>query len=402
MYNKNLKLINALDIPYFESIKEFSRLLGLSTRLIYLLTNKTENYYKTKKIPKNNGKTRTIFIPSYTLKIVQRWILNNILYKLKPSDYSMAFRKNTKKNFRYDIKQNAFYHLNTLYGLSIDLCDFFPSITSNKVYQVFKDIGYNSTASTILTNLCTLDGVLPQGAVCSPALSNLICVSLDSRLVGLCAKRDILYTRYADDMYFSCDNKGLLLKIFPVIESIIKYEGFEINKNKLHFHTPRNKKLITGIVVVPCKDKYELKASKQLKKRIRAEIFRCIMTGMYDNTNHIKGEISYISFIQKENSIDYKQSIIDYINRVSEKIVYFPELVRAYNENFFYQEQKKIKAKSINNIDIDVDKTDIDEYNQYLMETMEKIYKDRKKYLLKNNLFDICKYEDWPDFIISK
>ena len=63
-------------------------------------------------------------IPSYTLHIVQRWILVKILNKLLPSDYAMAFRKGEK----YGHKQNAYYHAGTLYGLSIDLEDFLGSV----------------------------------------------------------------------------------------------------------------------------------------------------------------------------------------------------------------------------------------------------------------------------------
>ena len=144
----------------------------------------------------------------------------------------MAFRKGKD----YGHKQNALYHSNTLYGLALDLKDFFPSITASKVYTIFSSLGYNNFAATILTNLCTLDGKLPQGSACSPALSNIICITLDKRLIGLCEKRGIRYSRYADDMYFSCDDKALLLKNFPIITKIIEDEDFNINEKKTHFH----------------------------------------------------------------------------------------------------------------------------------------------------------------------
>ena len=109
MQKNNLLLINSLGIPYFECLEEFSRIIGLSTKLIYLLTNKTESYYSFKKIPKKDGTKRIIAIPSYTLKITQRWILKNILNKIRPSDYAMAFRKSSNNN-KFDIKKNAYYH----------------------------------------------------------------------------------------------------------------------------------------------------------------------------------------------------------------------------------------------------------------------------------------------------
>ena len=110
-------LINSLALPHFETIEELSELTRLSTRLLYCLSKKSRYYYKIKHIPKRNGDLREISIPSYTLHIVQRWILVEILNKILPSDRAMAFRRG--KNFGH--KQNAYYHADTLYGLAIDL-----------------------------------------------------------------------------------------------------------------------------------------------------------------------------------------------------------------------------------------------------------------------------------------
>ena len=227
-------LINSLNLPHFESIDELSEFTRLSSRLLYCLSMKTDKYYKTKQIKKRNGNYREISIPSYTLHIVQRWILVEILNKITITNRAMAFRKGKD----YGHKQNALYHSNTLYGLALDLKDFFPSITASKVYTIFSSLGYNNFAATILTNLCTLDGKLPQGSACSPALSNIICITLDKRLIGLCEKRGIRYSRYADDMYFSCDDKALLLKNFPIITKIIEDEDFIINEKKSHVSLP--------------------------------------------------------------------------------------------------------------------------------------------------------------------
>ena len=50
------------------------------------------------------------------------------------------------------------------------------------------------------------------------------------RLKGLCSKRDVLYTRYANDITFSCDNKITLKKLRPIVKKIIEDEGFDIKK----------------------------------------------------------------------------------------------------------------------------------------------------------------------------
>lgn len=380
-------LINSLNLPHFETMDELSELIRLSSRLLYCLSVKTNNYYKTKLINKRNGQLREISIPSYTLRIVQRWILVEILNKILPSNRAMAFRKG--KDFGH--KKNAFYHADTLYGLAIDLKDFFPSIPASKVYTIFSNLGYNNFAATILTNLCTLEGKLPQGSACSPAISNIICITLDKRLIGLCEKRGIRYSRYADDMYFSCDDKALLLKNFPIITKIIEDEGFIINEKKTHFHTPSNKKQITGITVSSTdrEDYIELKAPKKLKQKIRAEIFTCIFSGEYGNKEHILGEIAYVNFIEKENGNTYLERIKAYINKQISKIQLFPELVEAYNNNKFFGDLRSAKTT---NIRVDTE----DE-----LEFFECLFKERKEFLKKNGKKDICKYSNWPDIIVN-
>ena len=380
-------LINSLNLPYFETIEELSELTRLSSRLLYCLSTKTNDYYKTKLIPKRNGNLREISIPSYTLHIVQRWILVEILNKLLPSDRAMAFRKG--KNFGH--KQNAYYHANTLYGLAIDLKDFFPSITANKVYTIFSGLGYNDFASTILTNLCTLEGKLPQGSTCSPALSNLACITLDKRLIGLCEKRGIRYSRYADDMYFSCDDKVLLLKNFPIITRIIEDEEFTLNQKKIHFHTPSNKKQITGITVSPTNIEalVELKAPRKLKQKIRAEIFTCLISGQYKNKEHILGEIAYVDFVEKENKSKYLERIKNYIGKQVTKIQLFPELVSAYNDNKFFED---LPSAVLTDIKVDTEEE---------FEFLEYVFEERKRFLQKNGIQDICKYSNWPNIIIN-
>lgn len=385
--NTRSLLKNSLGLPSFETLDELSEQTRLSTRLLYCLSMKSNRYYKTKIIAKRSGGSREISIPSYTLHIVQRWILKEILNKITSSDRAMAYRKG--KDFGH--KANAFYHAHTLYGLSLDLKDFFPSISANKIYTVFSNLGYNNFAATILTNLCTLNGKLPQGSACSPALSNIVCITLDKRLIGLCEKRSIRYSRYADDMYFSCDDKSLLKKTTPIITKIIEDEGFSINTKKTHFHSPSNKKQITGITVIPTSidDNFELKAPRIMKQKIRAEIHTCLVSGRYELKDHILGEIAYVNYVEKENKISYLKRIKTYIEKQAQKIQIFPELVEAYNENRFFKDLKPITT-------VDIDIAMEEEFYLY-----EYLYQERKKFLLKKELDDICTYDNWPDIILN-
>lgn len=155
----NSLIINSLGFPQIDDIHDLSKQIRLSTRLLYCLSMQTKSYYKSHEIFKKDKSPRKVYAPSYTLYIVQKWILKNILNKVQPSQRAMAFRVGNK----YGCKANAKFHIGTLYGLSIDLKDFFPSIKADKIFTVFQNLGYNNLSATILTNLCSLNNELPQG-----------------------------------------------------------------------------------------------------------------------------------------------------------------------------------------------------------------------------------------------
>uniref|UniRef100_UPI00273FE630 retron St85 family RNA-directed DNA polymerase n=1 Tax=Bacillus sp. MMSF_3328 TaxID=3047080 RepID=UPI00273FE630 len=293
----NSFILYALNLPILKDFESLSNSIGISNTMLYLLSKKTDNYYNSFNVPKRNGTNREIKSPKYSLKLVQRWILTEILEKINVSNESMAFRKGKDGS-----KTNANCHKYSLYLLQLDLNDFFTSIKRENVFYLFKGLGYNTLVSNILTSLCTYQGYLPQGGVCSPYISNLICFKLDKRLKGLCSKRDIIYTRYADDLTFSCDNVVTLRKLKKVIEEIIVDEGFSVNETKTRLLSPSGHKKVNGITIHDNK----IKANKQMKRTVRAMIHNALVSGDYSNNNKIRGYISYINSIED----GYKEKII--------------------------------------------------------------------------------------------
>lgn len=328
----NSFILNALNLPVMKDLNDISYLTGLSNQLLFLLSQNSEAYYKKFYLDKKNGGVREINSPSYSMKLVQRWILSEILEKVKVSNESMAF----KKDFGNGSIKNARYHQYSLYILQLDLERFFDSIDKERIFLVFKSLGYNTYISHVLTNICTLNGTLPQGGVCSPYLSNLICYKLDRRLTGLCSKRDVLYTRYADDLTFSCDNKQTLKKIKNIIEDIIIDENLKINHFKTRLLSPGSHKKVNGITV----NNGNLKASKELKKKVRAMIHHSIVSEDYSKNNIIRGYVSYINSIEK----GYLEKMKEYIFNIFKKDYnHFSSTVNAFNENKLYRDIESIE-----------------------------------------------------------
>ncbi|MED2576388.1 retron St85 family RNA-directed DNA polymerase, partial [Bacillus thuringiensis] len=324
----NSFILNALNLPIIKDLESLSNHIGISEKLIYLLSVRNSEFYESFTIPKKDGTERKIESPSYSLKLVQRWILKEILEKIPVSVHSFAFNPG-----RNGIKDNAELHKFSLYLLQMDIKDFFTSIEYKRVFYLFKNLGYNSFISKILTEICTHEERLPQGGVCSPYISNLICYRLDNRLQGLCSSRDIIYSRYADDLTFSCDNKEALRKIKKVIEEIIFDEGFKVNHKKTRYTSPSSHKVVTGITI----NDQKIKVQKDLKRKVRALIHHAIVCGDFSEINTIKGYVSYINSIE----VGYREKVITYINKLlmEKDYKYYNDIVESVNGNLMMKEQ---------------------------------------------------------------
>ena len=227
-------------------------------------------------------------------------------------------------------------------------------------------LGYNTYASNILTNICTLDGSLPQGAVTSPCLANLVCYKMDIRIAGYCNKRDITYTRYADDLVFSCDNRDMLRKIYGMIKKIVEDEGFVVDEKKTRFLSPKVHKEVIGVTV----NDGVIKAPKEMKRMVRAMIHYEIVTGDYSGNEKIRGYIAYIDSLEK----NYRNKIIKYIEKyLDDTITLFPELVEKFNQNKLYNQIPDMKQHDISSFVDFEDETDY--YSMVVHEREEYLYR---------------------------
>lgn len=360
-------VLESLGLPMFQDIETLAEATRLTEKLIYFLAKEdAEGRYVSFSIPKKDGSLREINAPCMALKTIQRWILQDILYKVRVSQYSFGFKRS---NDGLPLVQCAERHRSNLYILKMDLKDFYPSIRREKIFNQFLQLGYNTYASNLLTNICTLHGKLPQGAVTSPYLANLVCYRMDIRIAGYCNKRDITYTRYADDLTFSSDNRDVLRNIHGMVKKIVESEGFFINQKKTQFLTPKVHKKVIGVTV----NDGLIKAPKELKRGVRAMIHYEIISGDYSSNDKIRGYISYIDSIEK----NYKKRIIKYITKYFEDpITLFPEAVDKFNANKLFKEIPDMQQKNVSEF---VNFEDEDDYMQ--MATWE-----RENFLLKHGI----------------
>lgn len=299
------------ELPIIYDQRHLCALVGYKEEYLYAASNAPERFYRHYQIPKKSGGFREISEPLPSLKEIQRWILDNILTKTSVSIYAKAYIK--KKS----IKENARFHKRQKIVLSLDIEHFFDNIKSDKIFDVFKNLGYEDDVVVMLTNLCCLREKLPQGSPTSPVLSNIILTDFDNRVGNFTNKNKIRYTRYADDMTFSGDfNPG---QVISFVRNSLFPLGFKLNQSKTRTRGPGQRQEVTGIVV---NEKTQLPREK--RKKIRQEVYYIKKYGLESHMNyckiskenyllHLKGLIQHGLFINKKD-IELK-SYIEFLEK---------------------------------------------------------------------------------------
>lgn len=312
----NVELLRTLGLPVFDNEEELASLMHILPGLIRAVVISPGKFYKKYRIRKSNGKWRRIKQPNRDLKGIQAWILRNILDRINAiytTKYATAYVKGKR------ITGNVSGHSNNRYFISLDLEDFFPSISTRRIIKKFSIMGYPSRASFILGSLCTCEGNLPQGAVTSPALSNLVASQLDRRIGGYASKTNMTYTRYSDDITLSSNNRAVLRKALSRILKIIKAEHFTPNLNKLRVLGPGKRCAITGLVKHDTEEHFGIGAKK--KREMRAVMHHYVLSSesdvKYNSAESIYGWIEYLRVVDKDS---YEQ-MNTYLNRLIEKSV---------------------------------------------------------------------------------
>jgi RNA-directed DNA polymerase len=195
-----------LSVGDFYDLQNFLKVDG---RTLEELINRPS--YHTFEIPKKKGGHRKIQAPSPELLAIQKHLnpyFQAIYLMVKPKEVHGFINKPEGYEYCHSIFSNAKPHVNKKHLLNMDLKDFFPSISAKRVRQILvKHIGINdSQMADVLALLCTYQKSLPIGAPTSPVLSNFACLEMDKELAAYCLLKDIDYTRYADDLTFSCND----------------------------------------------------------------------------------------------------------------------------------------------------------------------------------------------------
>jgi retron-type reverse transcriptase len=264
--------------------------------------NKIPEMYRIAKIPKRNGKYRTLEIPNYVIASFQNVIKDYLNYGTECSQYAEAYQKG--KGMKFAICK----HINQKLLLKLDIKDFFGSITT----ELIKNKVFIQKTEYFMAELCCCNGHLPQGACTSPIISNLVMKEFDDELGQFCTERGINFGRYSDDMIFSGDfNPGIIIR---KVKEMLHKMGMELNTEKTVIAGPGSRQMVLGVVV---NEKMQL--SSESRRKIRKSVYYC---NKYGVSSHIvaSNEEKYIQRNDEDEIISVDTT--GYIRSLMGKILY--------------------------------------------------------------------------------
>jgi len=264
-------------LPQFRSRAELGRWLNLAPGALAWFADAWRDddprdvrlcHYRYRWKAREYGPDRLLEIPKPHLRMLQRRIDAAILRCIPVHAAAHGFVRGRS------VVEHARMHAGREFVLRIDLEQFFTRIAAARVRGVFRMIGYDDEIARVLTALVThrvprriltaaphaiawsdrarwREAHLPQGAPTSPALANLVAWSLDVRLAAWARARDLVYSRYADDLTFSGDghSRARWNGFATAIARIAEDAGFRVNHRKTRPFSDAAAQRVTGLVV---------------------------------------------------------------------------------------------------------------------------------------------------------
>lgn len=268
-------------------------------------------------VPKRSGPPRLVESPKPRLMAIQRKILREILDRVPVHEAAHGFVRGRS------CLTGAARHAGERMVIALDLKDFFLTTPVRRVHGTFRGLGYPWAVARLLTGLTTSSVAqsvfcrlapeqrhnfrtrqifgaphLPQGAPTSPALANLAAWRLDVRLAGLARVYAASYSRYADDLTFSgAALDGHAPGFLATVETIVRDEGYDVNRKKVRTMHESARQRVTGVVV-----NRHLNVARVDYDRLKATLNNCVhhgpatqnRDGHADFCAHLDGRVTWV------------------------------------------------------------------------------------------------------------
>lgn len=303
--------------------------LGVADFQLERLIQRAPNTYKTYTIPKRSGGFRIIAQPARETKLIQNWLISNIFCNLVIHDRATAYRTGAS------IAKNAEIHKKNSYISKFDFKDFFGSISYAALLKYL--VGELASRFSLgdLERMARVscikhpdrrDMCLSIGAPSSPLLSNAIMRKFDEDMHSWSISMNIEYSRYADDITFSTNSKGLSAVIQEKITSVVaglSEVQLELNERKTAHVSKKHQRRITGLII---NNDDNISLGRERKREISSLIHKFLHNRLPDDEIfRLQGLLGFAadverSFIVSMNNKYGNQVLSELFKRRTEKL----------------------------------------------------------------------------------
>ncbi|MDN7136390.1 reverse transcriptase family protein [Pseudidiomarina terrestris] len=263
-YMENIKYKSTERISNADSL---FNLLGVDEDYVNGLIASKDKLYKVLRVPKKNSRGhRVVYSVDRKLKKLQSLINSRIFSQLIFPLYLQGSISDPDN--KRDYLRCASIHCPSVLVTSIDIKNFFDEIMADKVNMIFNDfMSFPDDVSHILTEICTYNGTVPQGAPTSSFIANLVFYKDEFRIAQFAQSSGFRYTRLLDDITISTPKKfRTSSQIEQRVRRMIKDEGFTVNEEKSKTETVSGGRLsVHGMVVTGTSPKLTKKRYREIK-----------------------------------------------------------------------------------------------------------------------------------------
>ncbi|MFM2385246.1 MAG: hypothetical protein RL660_3 [Bacteroidota bacterium] len=204
-------------------------------------------------IPKPNGGTRILGIPTVLDRLIQQCISQRLMMMWEPKfhDCSFGFRPNRNAHQAVQ-KAKSYIEIGHTYIVELDLEHFFDKVNHDYLMSLLAKSIEDKRLLKLLRAYLTvgiLEGGLtsprsegtPQGSPLSPLLSNIILHELDTELT----KRGLPFVRYADDCSIYTKSAKAAERVMESVSKFIEKKlHLKVNQAKSKISKPHESYLL--------------------------------------------------------------------------------------------------------------------------------------------------------------
>ena len=237
----------------------------------------------------------------------------------------------TAINWVYPLEMNTFnaakIHCGKKYVLKMDIKDFYGSVPYPYIEQVVKNVCKRIKNADInyYLMITTVDDKLPTGAPTSAHIANACFSPVDKRIKDYANMLGVNYSRYMDDLTFSCDDKYLLNLIEKYVTKTLGNFGYKLNERKTKYISDNKQQNVLGVIV----NNKDVRLPKKLRRKLRAALHNY---SIFKSSGAKQIDLKYRTWSEK--SIAQLKGYLAYAKQVDKK---------SYNKLINYAKKLNIK-----------------------------------------------------------